>query len=133
MYQSEGKLRAAFVQALRYNKILAQPIESGSTGLGIPDMFLRTGKHSVWAEFKNAKYAIQLPYTVPFRPGQYRWLKDYYSLGGLSLLVIGTPEGIYIFRNESIKKQYIKPLADCCNLFMPTVNGKVFIDWLNLQ
>jgi hypothetical protein len=117
--------------AIRAAGCIAQPIESGETGLGIPDMFIRTESKSAWVEFKNTKYLLVYPYTVPFRPGQCAWLERYYQLGGTSLLVIGSLEGIFVFHNKAIKRVYESDLIGHCSSHFLHVVGKSFIAWLN--
>ena len=65
-----------------------QRIESGSTGLGIPDIFYRTLKYDGWIESKIIKTKLTKPIVVPFRPGQFSWLRDYILLGGTAFLMV---------------------------------------------
>jgi len=129
--KSESYLRRAFTTAIRATGNMATPIESGTTGLGIPDMYVRTPKTSVWIEFKNEKFALCYPYEVSFRPGQYLWLKKHMQLGGTSLLVVGSPEGIFVFKNECIRQVYDKSLNVYANLIMQVVDGRKFVNWLD--
>ena len=127
----ESNFRGALGQAIRATQNIAQPIESGTTGLGIPDMFIRTSKVSVWAELKNEKYRISYPYHVPFRPGQASWLERHYRLGGISVLGISTPDGDFFFVNEHIHRIYEDDLSKYCNYYCTHIIGREFVSWLN--
>jgi hypothetical protein len=99
--------------------------------LGIPDEYIRTTKVGAWAEFKNMRYPIRYPFEVPFKPGQFPWLKRHWELGGISLLIIGIPEGICTFKNGNICQFYGEPLECICDFFMSSMNGHAFIAWLD--
>lgn len=122
---TEGDLRAMVTRSLKHARVLAQPIESGETGLGIPDMFIRTTKTSAWMELKFRRFPIHYPFEVPFRPGQYAWLERNYKMGGTSVLMIGTLTGVYAFKNEQIEKVYDTDLLDHCGWFYQNF-GQVF-------
>jgi len=129
----ESNFRGALGQAIRATRNIAQPIESGSTGLGVPDIFVRTSKVSAWIELKNYKYQIRYPLKVSFRPGQAAWLERYYKLGGISILGISTLEGNFFFVNMRIKRVY-NDLAAECDYFCTHIIGIEFVRWLdNLQ
>lgn len=105
-----------------HKRIKIQPIESGGTGLGIPDMFIRTERNDLWAEAKRIilKSKIISKISIPYQPGQYSWLKSYYKLGGhafLFCLVIDTfglnniyksihSNKVHIFKDKNIKETY---------------------------
>lgn len=133
--RSEADVRGVLTRALRANGALAQPIESGTTGLGIPDLFVRTTRVSAWVELKYARYEPSSTYEVTFREGQYGWLKRYYELGGTSVLGIWTPAGLHCFKNESIKQYYSLKNLDLIHqlsgIRMASVSGATFIEWIN--
>jgi len=126
--RSEGDLRGHFCKALRANDVQVQPIESGTTGLGIPDVFIRTTKASAWVELKHEHYEPRLPYKVPFRTGQYGWLKHHYTLGGISVLGLWFPSGLHLYVNEHIQEVYGNYE---CDLFMRSISGSAFISWID--
>ena len=81
-------------------RMLIQPIESHATN-GIPDIFFHD-EESGWAELKQLDGLM-----VPFRPGQYAWIKRFVSLGGLALLICTTRDGVWIvFQGENILQDY---------------------------
>lgn len=128
--RSEADVRGALTRALRANNAQAQPIESGSTGLGIPDLFVRTVEVSAWIELKFERYEPGIPYTVPYRPGQFGWLTQHYKLGGTAILGIWTPSGLHCFMNEFIREVYQEDLKHC-NFGMASISGRAFLDWLD--
>lgn len=127
----ESNFRAALGMAIRATHNIAQPIESGLTGLGIPDMFIRTTKVSAWIELKNYRYLMHYPLEVAFRPGQAAWLERHYRLGGLSLLGIATLDGNYFFVNEAIQRVYKSDMRGLCSFYCTHIVGKDFIRWLD--
>ena len=127
----ESNFRAALVVAIKASRCIAQPVETGTTGLGVPDLFVRTTKTSAWIELKNYRYPIKYPFVVSFRPGQAMWLERHYQLGGLSVLGISTLEGNFFFVNEKIKRTYERRLLDECDYWCPNIIGKEFIKWLD--
>jgi len=127
----ESNFRGALGMAIRAMRLIAQPIESGSTGLGISDLFVRTRKTSAWIELKNTRYTIKYPFTVPFRPGQAAWLERHYMLGGVSVLGIATTDGIYFFANEAIRRVYEDDLNMHCSYKCDKIVGREFVKWLD--
>lgn len=97
----------------KHDNILVQPIESGGTGLGIPDLFIRTKNHDIWMELKRVDWPNGRGKTIsiPWRPGQLNWIKHYISLGGLAYLCVYVNKGkhkntVYFFKNYQILKTY---------------------------
>ena len=132
----ESNFRGALGQAIRATHNIAQPIESGTTGLGIPDMFIRTTKTDAWIELKNIKYTMNWPFHVPFRPGQAAWLEKYYNLGGISILGLSTPTGNFFFVNANIRRVYEseRQMHDLSGYVCGGIIGRDFVKWLdNLQ
>lgn len=127
----ESNLRGTMTRVLRAMGYIAQPIESGETGLGIPDLYVRTSKASAWVELKNFRYPLVYPVQIPFRPRQKEWLADHSALGGLSVLVIGEPKGVHVFVGPLIKKTYSLPLNTCSSLSMTKFSGRMFVDLLD--
>ena len=87
---TETKVRHALVEKLRSANCVAQPIESGVTGVGIPDLFVRTCKVDCWCEVKIAKPNKDWTWVrINWRPGQLRWIGEYVAHGGKVLLAVG--------------------------------------------
>lgn len=129
--KSESELRRALVKGLRAHRALATPIESGLTGLGIPDLYIRTSKVSAWAELKNIKSRVTYPFTVPFRQAQHSWLTQHYKLGGTSLLIMAILDDIYVFKNSNILTVYDKTMYKYIDFSFVNFNIAEFIGWLD--
>lgn len=126
----ESDFRGVLTKAIKSTRNIAQPIETGSTGLGVPDMFIRTQKTSAWMELKNFKYPVHFPVDIPFRPGQAAWLERHYGLGGISILGVSTLEGCYFFVNENIRRTYMSFTA-YADYFTPHIIGRELVRWLD--
>lgn len=125
--RSEADVRGAFNRALHANNVTGQPIESPLTGVGIPDEFVRTTKRDAWIEFKYTRQA-DMPYTVTYEDGQFSWLTRHWKLGGIAILAVWFPSGLYMWLNERIQLSYA---TFDCDLHMTSISGRRFIDWLD--
>jgi len=78
--------------------------------LGTPDMTLTNQQGSAFLEAKQRTLteSINGCVHIPFRPGQYAWLRDYHKYGGTSLLGIVTEYGFFFARNTAIKEAYTR-------------------------
>jgi len=87
-----------------------QPIESPSTGLGIPDWWFKTVDTEGWIEEKTVRPVNENGVKIDWRPGQFRWMRDYVRLHGLGFLFVFTDHGMYhsltVFMNDSIRESY---------------------------
>lgn len=129
--KSEAYLRRTITSSLRAMGYLAQPIESGLTGLGIPDLFVRTKHTSAWIELKNFKYRLVYPVTVPFRTHQKEWLRKLTGLGGTAILIISEPDCIHVFANKKIMGIYMDSLSKSSDLSMPKFSGQQLVELLD--
>jgi hypothetical protein len=129
----ESDVKQSLIKALRGVGAIVQPIESGSTGDGIPDEFIctRNGKNA-WMEVKyeNIDHA-PVPYTVKYRPGQFQWLTNYYAHKGLSILTIGTLIGTFFFYNKGIQKRYETDFTFVASLWLKKMDGQILSDWID--
>lgn len=129
--KNEAAFSEKLSRALRDYGVMIQRIESGSTGLGIPDTYVRTSKKSLWMELKNMYFPVTINLVVPFRPGQYGWLKRHAKLGGISVLAIATPDGFYFYHNDTIQKEYVAPLSASADLFLTRIDARKIVEWLD--
>lgn len=92
----EATYRAWYCKICRDINAYTQPIESNSTGAGIPDLYgITPWKHKpYWMEFKVMQCIDD---AIPFEPGQLNWLYGHSQMGGISLVNILVGETIYIF------------------------------------
>ena len=129
--KNEGAFSGVICKAMKDYGCKVQRIESGSTGLGIPDAFVRTFHTDIWMELKNLVYPVVHSVQVPFRPGQYAWLKEYARMGGHSVLAMATCEGFYFFHNDRIRKEYSAPLSAYADLSLQRIYGKTIVEWFD--
>jgi len=94
-------------------KMKIQLIESGGTGLGIPDIFIRTLNNDVWIEAKRIVWPKRdnTEITIPFQPGQFGWIREYIKLDGKCFLAVIVNGGsynkkIFMFYKYDIHKTY---------------------------
>ena len=81
--------------------VLLQPIESGRTGLGIPDIFWKTDFNQGWIELKQVYVTKYGKVVVPFRPGQLPWARKYIALNG-NMILLATFENTTYGKNTLI-------------------------------
>ncbi len=75
--------------------------------LGTPDTYFSTLYGCGWMELKCKRIErCRGEVKIPFRPGQYPWLRDHYQSGGLSILALWGDEGYYFFFNDAIQICY---------------------------
>lgn len=82
MYKNEAAFAKAFGNVLKANGAFVTRIETGSTGQGVPDMFVVYNGVDFWMELKNEptiKYdtARDSTHTIHWRPGQKAWMLTY--------------------------------------------------------
>lgn len=79
---NEQALWNALHTTLKSYNCIAQRIESGVTGRGIPDLYLRTPKREIWVELKvtSASKVEDEWFKIPWRQGQQAWHLRYYKL-----------------------------------------------------
>lgn len=98
-HKLKAKLRGTFIRRIE-----------NSLEIGTPDMYFCNERHSGWIESKQFKLPVRdtTPVHVPFRQGQYNWLIEHYTRGGLSILAIHTGDrtGYYFATGKHIQKSY---------------------------
>ena len=79
MYKNESSFSKAFIKTAKKYFSLVQRIETGSTGVGVPDIYAVGSCGEQWFELKNApKQSItQKMFTVDWRRGQQNWARLY--------------------------------------------------------
>lgn len=72
----------------------------------VPDIFFRSETQEGWIELKCLP-TITYKVTIPFRPGQFSWIRDYIRKGGTAYLFCSTPDQLlWIFKNKDIYRSY---------------------------
>jgi hypothetical protein len=64
--------------------MMVQRIETGETGRGVPDVYLRGPKREMWVELKNDRFSSVLDYKwrIDWRAGQQAWAYEYRKHSG---------------------------------------------------
>jgi hypothetical protein len=106
-YRTESRFRNVWSQILRNEEFEIQPIESGSTGNGVPDAYFSSYKYNMkgWIELKNMDELKDMN-RIDFRPGQLSWLKRFYKAGSMCVLGVAFNQGVVYFANADIKEVY---------------------------
>jgi hypothetical protein len=83
-YRSEAGFSKALCADLKRRNLFYQRIESGLTGRGVPDIYIREHKSEIWIELKNMTYESvhHNHWVIPWRPGQQSWMLRYYIATG---------------------------------------------------
>jgi hypothetical protein len=132
MRSNEGKFRTRLVKALREAGYFAQPIESGGTANGIPDLYLRAGYFDgVWIELKSCpKTSWPTHRKIDFRPLQHHWLRTHFDLGGGSYVTTEYSNAIVtasINFIDKVEQKYniLRPL-----LIQPKIDAQEYCEFL---
>lgn len=79
-YKTEAEFSRAFSKVLKAHNLFVQRLESGSTGNGIPDMFIQGYGSDLFIENKRVKKDFNPAIiNIPWRPGQVAWMLLYYK------------------------------------------------------
>ena len=81
MYSTEKDFGKAVIIRLKKEGMQCERVESHSTGLGFPDVYVQGRGFDCWLELKNCKTAsiMQDKIRVDWRPGQQPWYERYYA------------------------------------------------------
>lgn len=104
----ESLLYKKLKNQLSQQNVFLQRIESGGTGLGIPDLFFQHTSINGWIELKQINHNQGEYVKIPFRPGQLGWLKMLLSYGGNVYLLCNfiNTHKIILLKNYGIKDCY---------------------------
>lgn len=127
----ETAYRADLAAGFRRIGVLAQPIETGGTGDGVPDLFIACGK-AVWIEVKKGALNGN-KINVTYRPGQKKWLQENAAQGGISIVHVVVPSlnKHYVFRNRQPDSFLIEDSS--YNLKLEKINYEIYAEWLRRQ
>ncbi len=120
MLEKEMRRLLKYYSKKQIPNILMQRIESGSTGIGIPDFYFKTTKEEGWIELKEIKGNVsrEAIIRIPYRPGQYNWLRNYTQLNGNAILICSIDKAWYCFKGDYIQETYIyEDLHTFCQQF----------------
>lgn len=93
---SEASFASQFVKYCRSRHYFVQRIESGTTGAGIPDLFLASSytEKQYWIELKrvhkvfDVRTAIERGYSIPVKQTQLDWLHSLWCSKGNPYLLV---------------------------------------------
>lgn len=101
------------LQLSRYNFSCTR-IESRTTGVGIPDLFVQGYGFDVWIELKFQKTtSIRTNVKVKWRPGQQAWLYNYYLSHNKTkncITLVATEEGVVLVPHTKIYTNDVVPI-----------------------
>lgn len=88
-------------------KIFLQPIESGSTSSGIPDIYYCKINSSGWIELKVLnRYPKNDIVNIPFRAGQIGWIRKFRYISNNIFLFLYIENSLWICRGNRILENY---------------------------
>jgi len=105
----ETEMKNGLKKLLQFQPIQIVDIETGGTEVGVADLAIRTDKLDIWMESKEIKrWPVREDTKIipAYRPGQYRFLRDYQRLNGVSVLSMTYKDMWFMVTN--IKKEYTK-------------------------
>ena len=117
-YKSEAMFSRAFCRGLTERNIFYQRIESGETGRGIPDVYIRLKQREVWVELKN-DYRISLHdplFQIKWRPGQQAWHLKYKKAAGTHFCYtcVALKDGFILI---PMRKRYLKNIVQSSDVW----------------
>lgn len=128
----DGGLRPLFRKNLKYHW---QSIETGSTGLGVPDSNVCVNGIETWVEFKQTK-----GWTAGLRPEQVGWIFKRTSAGGRVLIAIrrqttaGPRKGsacdeLWIYFGKDVRQLHAEGLRGGAVPMVKSSGGPANWDW----
>lgn len=118
-YRNEAAFSKALTKAMRSRNWFVQRIESGTTGKGIPDLYVVTPhKKACWIELKREKGCIpQTGYvSIHWRPGQQAWLHSVTQYKQTAITLACFDNGILSIHHNTLWTRDTVPLT-ACNYF----------------
>jgi len=101
--------------------------------LGTPDLYFSHFTTCGWIELKQFKLPKRekTEITIPFRPGQYGWIRRFSRAGTRVILICYTNNGVFAFEGERIKTVYygIEDFLDKASFWRKEVDHELR-DWL---
>lgn len=128
----ESAFRSALVKELRALGCFVQPVESGTTAAGVPDLYLAFDwRYSCWVELK-AMPAVEWPSVrkVQFRPGQRSWLERHARTGGHSFVAVRYANAVVTAAITGIDRETDRFDLTADLLIQPKRDAKEWMEWL---
>lgn len=123
----ESGFRQAVVKSLRLSGYFCQPVESGSTARGIPDLYIAP---DIWVELK-AETETAWPSTkkVAFRPLQLSWMLKAELFGASCFVLTKFGNRIVAFRSWMFDKEDPRYFIDMDGYSRTHFDAKEFVEW----
>ena len=107
----ESEFAKQFMGILKREHVDCTRIESGTTVVGIPDLFIQGGGDDLFIELKVCNNSIHDNFIkVPWRPGQQAWLRTYYIAHNLhksALTVVRCNDGLLFIKHTCVYENNI--------------------------
>ena len=119
-YRNESAFSAALCKLLTNKGIFHQRIESGLTGCGIPDLYIRLSSKEIWVELKNDKIiSIKAKlWLINWRKGQQSWMLNYKKVSNrYGYTVVACKDGFLVI---PMNKRYVKNIVHSDEVFSMT-------------
>lgn len=116
-YRNEAAFSNALVKAMRAKGWFVQRIESGTTGKGIPDMYVIDNRKTAWWVELKREHCMWGPNgaEIHWRPGQQAWLNEIYGRGQHCVTLCCFDNGILQIPHHMIYgKNYVHPDVHSC-------------------
>lgn len=113
MYRNESSFSKAFITTAKKYFSLVQRVETGSTGVGVPDIYAVGNCGEQWFELKNApeQSITQKVFTVDWRRGQQNWARIYKNACNKHVVtVMACSDGfvfidmLFVFKNNKVNE-----------------------------
>ena len=117
MLRNEAAFSAVLVKKLKENKWFVQRIESGTTGRGIPDLYVVSPSGvPMWIELKRIHMKVfeRRPafINVTWRPGQQNWLRRVNRYGQNACTLIAFDDCFGVVPSSKRYEKNIVPTSD---------------------
>ena len=86
--RNESEIYQFLKNGFQFMPIIMQRIESHGTGLGIPDIAFNSKDNCGWIEDKKIDRLPTIRFKIPFREGQYAWIKRWRRINRGKVFVI---------------------------------------------
>ena len=104
-------------------------IESGGTGLGIPDLNYAFDGREGWLELKG----IKAGFKFGMRPGQVAWIERRRRHGGNVLIMVRKEEQAWLFSGDSARDLLLVGLRIADKALIHFTGQPATWDWRNLR
>lgn len=122
---TEASVRKWFTARMTRIRGLVQPIETGATSVGVPDLYWRVNADQGWLELKIGRETATGHINVKWRPGQLAWAYRWTKQGENVKALIVVKDGIFFvmspkhFSTEYMDVNYMMSVCDGFGVIVP--------------